>query len=153
MWRPAGDWAFWRWLTRTGATVRAHPAIDKHTAYLGNALALHLDPPPVPRLRSTLDADGHLVMERELPVPAEAGWDEVTDAFCLLDSTADVTADGKVLTLRRPERTVEVRWGGDGAPVWEPAERGGWWTVRLPAAQFAGRNRFVHRWELRLGGA
>jgi hypothetical protein len=152
LWRPAGDWAFWRWVTRSGEIVRAHPAIDKHTAYLGNALALQLDPPPVPRMRSTLGPVGHLEMERVLPLPAESGWDEVTDAFCLLDSTAEVSVDGSVLTLRWPERTVLVRWIGNGVPVWEPAERGGWWTVRLPAAELAGHEKLVHRWELRLGG-
>ncbi|MCB1104985.1 MAG: hypothetical protein H7A44_06270 [Opitutaceae bacterium] len=151
LWRPQGDWAFWRWTTREGDRVRAHPALDKHSAYLGNALSAQVDPPPLPRMTSTLSPAGHLVMERELPLPGAVRWDEVEDAFCLLESDAVVRAEKNALELRWPDAVVRVRWLGDAPISWEPAARGGRWVVRYSAEQLTGRAELTHRWELQVG--
>ncbi len=151
LWRPAGDWAFWRWTTREGDRVRAHPALDKHSAYLGNALTARVDPPPVPRMTSTLSREGKLIMERLLPIPTGVAWDEVEDAFCLVGSDATSVAEGNQLFLSWPDARVTVRWRGEGDITWEPATDGGRWVVRRTAADLAGRTELRHCWELELG--
>jgi hypothetical protein len=145
-WRPAGDWGFWRWITREGNRVRGHPALDRHGAYLGNALSARVDPPPVPRMTSTLTPQGCLEIERRLPVPPGADWDEVKDAFCLLGSGATVKAEGARLHLRWPDAAITLRWAGHGAPHWEPRDGGGWWQVRYTREALEGRTELVHRW-------
>lgn len=150
LWRPAGDWAFWRWTTREGDRVRAHPAIDKHSAYLGNALSARVEPPPVPRMTSTLTPDGQLVMERVLPMPNGVEWNEVSDAFCVLNTEATIRANGRDLELCWPDAVVRVRWLGDAPIVWEPAARGGQWVVRYRDVQLAGRAALVHCWGLQV---
>ncbi|MBP9911938.1 MAG: hypothetical protein KBF26_00890, partial [Opitutaceae bacterium] len=151
LWRTAGDWAFWRWTTREGERVRAHPALDLRSAYLGNALAARVDPPPVPRMSATLTRDGHLCMERMLPLPAEAKWDEVSDEFHLLNSDAKVALQEGALVVHWPDATVRVRWLGEETIAWESADRGGRWVVRYTPAQLTGRDALVHRWELFVG--
>jgi hypothetical protein len=148
LWRPAGDWAFWRWVTRSGERVRGHPALDKASAYLGNALAARLDPPPVPRMTSTLTPDGWLEQERVLPVPPGADWDEVSDEFCLIGSAAVVKPADRELTLCWPDATVVVRWQGAGVPVWESHERGGRWVVRYNRSALLGRHEITHSWRV-----
>jgi hypothetical protein len=150
LWRPAGDWGFWRWATRSGDCERGHPAFSKASAYLGNALSTKVDPPPIPRMTSTLSPDGQLTMQRRLPVPSEADWDEVSDSFCLFDSHAQITANGVQLTLRWPDATVVVKWRGEGEPVWEPSAQGGNWVVRYDRAALAGATVLAHHWELTL---
>ncbi len=145
-WRPAGDWGFWRWITRTGDRERAHPALDRASAYLGNALAAQLEPPPVPRLVSTLTPQGYLEMERTLPVPAGADWDEVTDAFCLISSGAEVRVEGARLHLIWPDARVILRWANHGAPHWVAGPGGGRWQVRYPREALAGRTEITHCW-------
>ncbi len=150
LWRPAGDWGFWRWATRSGDCERAHPAFSKASAYLGNALSKKVDPPPIPRMTSTLTREGVMTMERKLPVPAEAEWDELSDAFTILDSDAAITADGAHLTLRWPDGVVVVKWQGEGIPEWRPESRGGTWVVHYDQAMLAGIESLTHRWELTL---
>jgi len=146
LWRPGGDWGFWRWITRTGDRERAHPALDRHSAYLGNALSPQCDPPPVPRLVSTLAAHGHLELDRTLPVPAGTSWDEVTDAFCLVSSDAEVRVEGARLHLIWPDARVILRWANHGAPRWMPEPGGGRWQVRYPREALAGRTEITHHW-------
>lgn len=150
LWRPAGDWGFWRWITREGDRVRGHPALDKHSAYLGNALATELEPPPVPRMTSTLTPEGHLTMARVLPIPSGDRWDEVCDGFWLLQSKAEVVVTGTRLRLRWPDGVVWVQWRGAGVPTWEPQAGGGRWQVVYDRADLAGREVLTHRWELTL---
>jgi len=150
LWRPAGDWGFWRWATRAGDCERGHPAFGKESAYLGNALSTKVTPPPIPRMTSTLTQDGVLTMERTLPVPAAAEWDEVCDSFVILDSDAVIAANGKQLELRWPDAVVTIRWLGDSVPKWEPLERGGHWVVRYDRAALVGVDSLTHRWELTL---
>ncbi|MCF7761683.1 MAG: hypothetical protein K9M98_14385, partial [Cephaloticoccus sp.] len=150
LWRPRGDWAFWRWTTREGDRVRAHPALDKHSAYLGNALSARVDPPPIPRMKSNLTSGGPLLMERSLPVPAGANWEELCDAFCLLGSDAKVTAEDRQLSLEWSDCTVRVKFRGETMPEWKPAETGGQWVVHYDRASLAGRECITHHWELAL---
>ena len=150
LWRAAGDWGFWRWTTRSGDWVRAHPSIRKSDAYSGNGLTTHMESPPIPRMSSTLTPEGKLTMERFLPTPDAAQWDEVSDSFCLLDSDAEITADGTQLTLRWPDATVIVTWMGDGEPVWKPESNGGNWVVNYDRAALVDRDSLTHHWELEL---
>ncbi len=150
LWRAAGDWGFWRWTTRSEDWVRAQPAIRKSDAYSGNGLTKHITPPPVARMTSTLTPEGKLTMERVLPTPSAAKWDEVSDSFCLLDSDAEITADGARLTLRWPDATVIVTWLGEGEPEWKPEARGGNWVVHYDRDSLAGIDDLTHRWELEL---
>ena len=150
LWRPAGDWGFWRWTARSGDYVRAHPAIRKSDAYTGHGLSPHLEQPPVPRMTATLTPEGKMTMERTLPISEEAKWDEVSDAFCLLASDAEISAEGSHLTLRWPDCTILVIWRGEATPVWKPEARGGNWVVSYDHASFAGRDSLTHRWELEL---
>lgn len=150
LWRSQGDWAFWRWITREGDRVRAHPALDRSSAYLGNALAEQFPTPPVPEQTSTLTAGGRLELWRTLPVPEPSGWTEVTDAFCLLDSSAVVTLDGTRLRLRWSDCTVTVELVEKGPPRWEPHAGGGWWVVRKDRAALRGQQSLVHHWVLTL---
>lgn len=145
-WRPAGDWGFWRWITRAGDRTRAHPALDRASAYLGNALTDRLDPPPVPRLVTTLTPEGYLEMFRTLPVPVGADWEEVTDAFCLIGSDAEVRVEGARLHLIWPDARVIVRWANHGAPHWVAQPGGGRWQVRYPREALAGRTEITHSW-------
>jgi len=149
-WRPAGDWGFWRWLTREGERGRAHPALDKHSAYLGNALSTKLNPPPIPEFSSSLTSDGRLTMERILPIPAAAQWDEVGDAFDLLGSDANITVEGAQLRLHWSDCELVINWLGGGEPVWEPVNGGGRWVVRYDRAALAKIDKLTHRWELSL---
>jgi len=142
--------AFWRWSTRAGDCERGHPAFGKESAYLGNALSTKVTPPPIPRMISTLTEAGHLTMERSLPVPIEAEWDEVTDSFVLLDSDAVITPQGKQLELRWPDSVVTITWRGEGAPEWKPEGHGGNWVVRYDRAALVGIDKLTHRWELTL---
>ncbi len=148
LWRPKGDWGFWRWTARSGDYVRAHPAIRKSDAYSGNGLTPHVKPPPIPRMNSTLSPEGKLTMERILPVPDAAQWDEVSDAFCLLDSDAQITAAGDRLTLRWPDTTIVVTWLGEGEPEWKPEAHGGNWEVRYDRAALEEQESLTHRWGL-----
>jgi len=150
-WRPAGDWGFWRWITREGDRERGHPALDRHSAYLGNALSAKLDPPPVPWMTSTLTPQGYLEMERTLPVPLGADWDEVTDGFWLLGSRATVKVEGARLHLLWPDAKVIIRWAGHGAPHWVPHDDGGWWRIRYSRQALEGRTELTHHWTLTLG--
>lgn len=149
-WRPAGDWGFWRWTTCEGDRSRAHPALALADAYLGNALTTRVNPPPVPQMISTLSREGRLEMERRLPVPAENGWNQVEDAFWLLNSAAVIAAESTTLTLRWPDAVVHLRWLGDAPIIWMPAARGGRWAVRYDAIDLVGLTELVHRWELTL---
>lgn len=150
LWRPQGDWGFWRWATQAGDVKRAHPAFSKASAYLGNALSTKVTPPPIPRMTSMLTPEGKLTMERSLPVPAEAEWEEVCDSYVLLDSDAVVTPNAKQLELRWPESVVTITWLGEVDPIWEASERGGNWVVRYDRAALAGIDKLTHRWELTL---
>lgn len=150
LWRAAGDWGFWRWTTRRGDFVRAHPAIRKSDAFSGNGLSNQMEPPPIPRMTSKLTPEGKLTMERMLPIPDEADWDEVSDSFCLLDSDAKITAEEAQLTLRWPDAAVVVKWLGDGVPEWQPAANGGNWIVSYDRQKLADTEMLTHRWELTL---
>jgi len=148
LWRPEGDWGFWRWTTRSGECERGHPAFSKASAYLGNALSTKVTPPPIPRMTSTLTPEGELTMERSLPVPAAAEWDEVRDSFVILDSDAVITAGTNQLELRWPDSVVTITWLGEGTPVWKPEGRGGNWEVGYDRTALSGIDQLVHRWLL-----
>jgi hypothetical protein len=151
LWRPAGDWMFWRWLTREEDRERAHPALDMASAYLGNALSTRVDPPPVPQQRATLTPSGELQLTRILPRPADVAWHEVVDAFCVVDGHGIVEATPRELVLRYPDVVIRVRPGNDTpAPQWEPRANGGWWSVRLDASALGERTEIVHHWSLTL---
>ena len=150
LWRPAGDWAFWRWTTQEGEIVRSHPATAKWVAYLGNALSTKIDPPPVPRMKSTLTPEGRLSMERTLTIPIAADWDEVRDVFHLLGSDAKITSEDSVLVLTWSDCSVRVKYFGDAIPVWNPTEGGGNWVMRYDRANLVSRDTITHKWELTL---
>jgi hypothetical protein len=150
LWRPAGDWGFWRWTTRAGDCERAHPAMSKASGYLGNALSTKVTPPPIPRMTSTLTPDGKLTMERSLPVPSAAEWDEVSDSFVILDSDAKITANANQLELHWPDSVVILICLGEGEPEWKPKGRGGNWVVRYDREALTGVDKLTHRWELTL---
>lgn len=78
-WRPAGDWGFLRFTTRSGESVRAHPAFDKHQAYLANALGPG-DPPPIGLTASAQHGPDWIALRQLPPCPA---WSEVGDGFWL----------------------------------------------------------------------
>jgi len=101
-------------------------------------------------MTATLTPEGKMTMERTLPISEEAKWDEVSDAFCLLASDAEISAEGSHLTLRWPDCTILVIWRGEAPPVWKPEARGGNWVVSYDHASFAGRDSLTHRWELEL---
>jgi hypothetical protein len=148
LWRAAGDWGFWRWTARSGDWVRAQPAVRKSDAYSGNGLTKHMEIPPISRMTSTLTPDGKLTMERSISTPDAAQWDELSDSFCLLDSDAEISAEGTQLTLRWPDATVVVNWLGDGVPEWKPEAKGGNWVVRYDRKSLADTESLTHRWEL-----
>ncbi len=89
-------------------------------------------------------------MERCLPVPVEADWDEVTDGLVILDSDAEITAEGVRLTLRWSDATVVVTWLGDGEPVWKSEAKGGQWIVSYDRTALANGEKLTHNWELEL---
>lgn len=150
LWRPSGDWGFWRWTTCSEDCVRAHPAMSKASAYLGNALSTKIDPPPLPRMTSTLTPEGKMTMERTLPVPAVVGWDEVSDSFVIIDNDAEIIAEGSQLSLIWTDCAVVVKWLGDGTPKWKPEASGGNWVVRYDRVALEGIESLTHCWELTL---
>lgn len=82
-WHPEGDWGFMRFTVRKGQTLKAHPAIEKATGYLMNALGPG-EPPPVGKTL-THPMDRCFVILRTLPLSSGEIWDEVTDGFWLID--------------------------------------------------------------------
>ncbi len=74
----------------------------------------------------------------------------MSDSFVLLDSDAEITAEGAQLKLRWADSVVTITWSGDGEPVWEPQARGGIWVVRYDREALGGIDKLVHRWELSL---
>lgn len=117
MWRQQGDWGFLQWETRIGDRTRAHPAEEKHSAYLDNALSTHLTPPIVGRTYA-VQQGGDLLVLRLMPMIASE-WGQLHDRFRLIFGHADITdlparpvANGlqwRQRLLEYPERIVSVQ--------------------------------------------
>jgi hypothetical protein len=88
MWRPEGDWAYLQWETRAGSRIRAHPAEDKRTAYLGNSLAQMVNPAIVGQTFS-LQQGGDILCLRLMPL-ISGEWDQLHDRLRLIDSHAEI---------------------------------------------------------------
>ncbi|NJL70317.1 MAG: hypothetical protein HC888_01305 [Candidatus Competibacteraceae bacterium] len=106
-WRAEGDWGFWRWISQEAGVLRAHPALQKHSAYLKNALTDALNPPVVGETYSHLDQGKMLILRRI--DPRGCPWELCRDAFQLLQNHAQIERTGeRCLQLRYPERTLHI---------------------------------------------
>jgi hypothetical protein len=110
LWRPDGGWGFLQWQSRSGARVRAHPALDIATGFLDQALT-----PSSSKLTFgqtyAIQRGGDVVALRIMPAVASE-WDALTDRFRFTGAPADLTVQrddgGGSLLLRFPQREVHV---------------------------------------------
>lgn len=103
IWRPDGDWAYLQWETRAGSRIRAHPAEDKRSAYLGNALAQSVNPAIVGHTYS-IQQGGDVLCLRLMPI-ITAEWDSLHDRLRLIHGTAEL--------VNRPDHKLahDFHWG------------------------------------------
>jgi len=111
-WSPEGIWGFWQWETDENGIVRAHPAVDKGSAYLGNALTNQVRPPITGRTFSLMK-NGNLLVLRVMPTIVGT-WARVTDRLRLVDPTADLetrppSAGWSQRLIRLERRTVAIQ--------------------------------------------
>ena len=111
-WSPEGVWGFWQWETDENGVVRAHPATDKRSAYLGNALTSQVRPPIAGRTFSLMK-DGNLLVLRVMPTIVSA-WARVTDRLRLVEPTVCVetrssSAGWCQRFIRLASRTVAIQ--------------------------------------------
>ena len=115
LWTTTGQWGFLQWEATEHGRSRAHPALEKHTAYLSNALTNSAEPPVVGRT-FCLQKGTNLLAVRVMPrVPKS--WQRLSDRFRLVDGHADTSEIEKEeawtqLLLRYPGRTVSVNHVG-----------------------------------------
>ncbi len=76
-----GDWGFLQWGTLEHGVERFHPARNKSSAYLHNALTDTVSPPTVGRTRSCGKGSSFLI-ERRMP-QVSRDWQRCSDRFCL----------------------------------------------------------------------
>ncbi len=111
-WSPEGIWGFWQWETDENGVVRAHPAADKRSAYLGNALTSQVRPPITGRTYSLMK-DGNLLVLRVMPTIVRA-WARVTDRLRLVEpapplETRSSPAGWQQMLIRLAKRTVAIQ--------------------------------------------
>jgi hypothetical protein len=148
--RNDSEWGFLRFTTRVDGMLRAHPAIDKASAYLHNALGPG-EPPPVGT--SICRQNGpDWTAERSLPqIP---GCTEMTDGFWLHGLSAAPLEESRIensTTLllpdpRLPLRLIHTHEPGCPAPTLEKVDAGTWkWTVSSSCGPLK------NTWSIRLG--
>ncbi|MBN1864400.1 MAG: hypothetical protein JW808_05830 [Victivallales bacterium] len=111
-WSPDGVWGFWQWETAENGVVRAHPATDRQSAFLGNALTSQVRPPITGRTFSLMK-DGNLLVLRVMPFIVST-WARVTDRLRLVDPTTHVetrppSSGWRQMLIRLPRRAVAVQ--------------------------------------------
>lgn len=142
--RNGTDWGFLRFYAKEGGRERGFPALEKHSAFLSNALSIHEKPVPVGRTWS-IQHGGDAVVLRIMPV-VPASWDAYEDHLQIVRPTGRVTelpTGGPMsgLDLSYPERTFSVRL--------VPLEAAG--TIQRTDLSFSKDNPAI-RWGLRLTG-
>jgi len=70
-------WGFLRWRTTESGVERAHPALNKGSAFLNNALSAAIDPPPV-GLTSSLQENSQVIVLRRMPQIVQS-WSDFSD--------------------------------------------------------------------------
>jgi len=76
-----GEWGFLRWGSQEHGAERYHPAKDKHSAFLHNALTDTVSPPIAGQTRSRTRGSSFLI-ERRMP-RVSRDWTWCSDLFCL----------------------------------------------------------------------
>ena len=142
--RNGTDWGFLRFYAKEGDRERGLPALEKHSAFLSNALSIKEKAVPVGRTWS-VQHGGDAVVLRIMPV-VPASWDVYEDHLQIVRPTAQSTelpAGGPMsgLDLSYPERTFSVRL--------VPLEAGG--TIQRTDLSFSKDDPAI-RWGLRLAG-
>lgn len=90
-------WGFLRWHTREGGVDRFHPARDKHSAYLNNALTDTVAPPIV-GWTDALQDGAHACVLRRMPALSRS-WEFLSDQWVLT---------GSGVVVMREETNAEV---------------------------------------------
>lgn len=152
-----GNWGFLRWTTIENSTRRAHPARDKASAYLHNALSDSVAPSIVGQTFSA-QTGGAVVTLRRMPVLARQ-WESLADEFFLTGFEGQFT-----------ELQIEGGWqqlliygenGRDLACWFHPLESGGRaqviregnalaWRVCWTQSGFGKRTRIATLWAVSL---
>lgn len=161
--RNGTDWGFLRFYAKEGDRERGLPALEKHWAYLSNALSVKSKTLPVGQTWS-LQHGGDAVVLRVMPV-VPASWEVYEDHLQIIRPTGRLTelpADGaqRGLDLVYPERTFSVRLvplvdGGQCVRTdltlskADPALR---WGLRVGGAPLHRLKRLVTLWGLSLNG-
>jgi hypothetical protein len=160
LWRTAGDgWGFLQWEATEAGVTRAHPALDKGRAYLGNALSRAVQPPLVGRTYSL--QHGPRLAALRIMTPISLAWTTLIDRFRLVGTpvgtaTVEPHGDGEALCIRFPGREVGVRYidlstgprpvrSSDGAELCD-------WSVVWPAGSLANRRVVLGLWLISLEG-
>jgi hypothetical protein len=161
--RNSTDWGFLRFYAKEGDRERGFPALEKHWAYLSNALSLKEKPVPVGKTWS-IQHGGDAVVLRIMPV-VPASWDAYEDHLQVIRPTgkpAELPAGGPMrgLDFVYPERTFSVRLVplAEGGQIQrtnlsfskdDPAIR---WGLRLTGGSLHRVKRIVTLWGLSMNG-
>ena len=158
LWHSQGDWGFCQWEAVERGSIRCHPATDKRSAYLHNALTGEVSPPVVGHTFA-VQRGGNLVALRRMPA-IPASWEALTDRFRLVGDSAAIERgpSGERWSqwlLRWGNRTVSlchVDLTASAAP--EMKREGGRvdWEVRRAAEDLRGRRGVVGLWAICLAG-
>lgn len=142
--RSGSDWGFLRFYAKEGERERGFPALEKRSAFLGNALSLQEKPVPVGQTWS-IQHGGDAVVLRIMPV-VPASWDAYEDHLQIVRPTARLTelpigSPMGGLDLSYAERTFSIRLS--------PLTTGG--TIQRTDLSFSKDDPAI-RWGLRLAG-
>jgi hypothetical protein len=161
--RNGTDWGFLRFYAKEGERERGFPALEKHWAYLSNALSLKEKPVPVGQTWS-IQYGGDAIVLRIMPV-VPTSWDAYEDHLQIIRPTgklAELPAGGPMqgLDFAYPERTFSIRLVPlvDGGQIQrtdlsfskdDPALR---WGLRLTGNPLHRLKRIVTLWGLSMNG-
>ena len=146
--RESGEWGFWRWGTFEGGKARYHPAKDKRSAYLSNALTDVISPPIAGETFSTADGST-IVALRQMPRVSNA-WEWCEDGFYLSGYTGEPV---QIATLDNGWHQLVLSWLGEDSltifchtlesaakPMLTELEGAFEWKLTWPSAEIAEMN-------------
>ena len=150
-------WGFLRWHTREGGVDRYHPAKDKRSAYLNNALT-DVVSPPIVGLTEALQDGAHACVLRRMPALSRS-WDFLSDQCVLTGSGIVVVrektaADACRLLLEIDGVPLTVIFFPLGAGVRPRLRRDGGelvWEATWPAELLKKRERIAGVWMIVCG--
>lgn len=161
-WREEKVWGFLQWETLDACYRQCHPALEKYSARLRNALS-HSVTPPIVGQTCARQQGGELMALRIMPAIA-ATWDELTDRFRIVGSQVKVVdefSDGNwsqlVLDCGGSQIALQcLRLNGGLEPTQiracDKKEEILDWSVRCSKDDLETRRNLVNLWGISLSG-